>query len=171
MPLDHLAASLDRLLANVSRATGEILDRALSDQDITIDEATHLFDAGGSDLMAMIAAADCLRARTVGDVVTYVINRNINFTNVCVKACGFCAFSRGHLAEEGYFLPFEEILRRAHEARELGATEVCVKRAWHQAWTVGITSISAAPSKRTFPISTSMAFPLRRFFTARRLPA
>ena len=127
MPLDHLAASLDRLLANVSRATGEILDRALSDQDITIDEATHLFDAGGSDLMAMIAAADCLRARTVGDVVTYVINRNINFTNVCVKACGFCAFSRGHLAEEGYFLPFEEILRRAHEARELGATEVCVQ--------------------------------------------
>jgi FO synthase subunit 2 len=77
--------------------------------------------------MAMIAAADCLRARTVGDVVTYVINRNINFTNVCVKACGFCAFSRGHLAEEGYFLPFEEILRRAHEARELGATEVCVQ--------------------------------------------
>jgi len=127
MPLDHLAASLDRLLANVSRATGEILDRALSDQDITIDEATHLFDAGGSDLMAMIAAADCLRGRTVGDVVTYVINRNINFTNVCVKACGFCAFSRGHLAEEGYFLPFEEILRRAHEARELGATEVCVQ--------------------------------------------
>ncbi|HTF92113.1 MAG TPA: 5-amino-6-(D-ribitylamino)uracil--L-tyrosine 4-hydroxyphenyl transferase CofH [Verrucomicrobiae bacterium] len=127
MPLDHLAASLDRLLANVSRATGEILDRALADQDITIDEATHLFDAGGSDLMAMIAAADCLRARTVGDVVTYVINRNINFTNVCVKACGFCAFSRGHLAEEGYFLPFEEILRRAHEARELGATEVCVQ--------------------------------------------
>ena len=111
----------------MSHATGEILDRALSDQDITIDEAAHLFDAEGSDLLAMIAAADCLRARTVGDVVTYVINRNINFTNVCVKACGFCAFSRGHLAEEGYFLPFEEILRRAHEARELGATEVCVQ--------------------------------------------
>jgi 7,8-didemethyl-8-hydroxy-5-deazariboflavin synthase CofH subunit len=63
----------------------------------------------------------------VGDVVTYVVNRNINFTNVCVKACGFCAFSRGHLAEEGYFLPTEEIIRRASEARELGATEVCVQ--------------------------------------------
>ena len=127
MPLDHLASSFERLLTSVSRATGEILDRALSDQDINIDEATHLFDAEGNDLLAMIAAADCLRARTVGDVVTYVVNRNINFTNVCVKACGFCAFSRGHLAEEGYFLPFEEILRRAHEARELGATEVCVQ--------------------------------------------
>src|SRR5215210_4554050 len=116
MPLDHFAAIFSRLLSNASHATADILDRALSDQDITVAEATHLFDAGGSDLMAMIAAADCLRARTVGDVVTYVINRNINFTNVCVKACGFCAFSRGHLAEEGYFLPSKEILRRAHEA-------------------------------------------------------
>jgi FO synthase subunit 2 len=103
------------------------LDRALSGQDISIDDATRLFDADGSDLMALIAAADQLRAQTVGDVVTYVINRNINFTNVCVKACGFCAFSRGHLAEEGYFLPVQEILRRAQEARDLGATEVCVQ--------------------------------------------
>jgi FO synthase subunit 2 len=68
-----------------------------------------------------------LRKKTVGDVVTYVVNRNINFTNVCIKSCGFCAFSRGHLAEEGYFLPSEEIIRRACEARELGATEVCVQ--------------------------------------------
>jgi FO synthase subunit 2 len=63
----------------------------------------------------------------VGDVVHYVVNRNINFTNVCVKACGFCAFSRGHLAEEGYFLPVEEVIRRAQEAYDLGATEVCVQ--------------------------------------------
>jgi 7,8-didemethyl-8-hydroxy-5-deazariboflavin synthase CofH subunit len=110
-----------------SPRTAAILDRALSDQDLSIDEGTALFDAQGSDLLAMIAAADHLRARTVGDVVTYVINRNINFTNVCVKACGFCAFSRGHLAEQGYFLPNEEIIRRAREAYELGATEVCVQ--------------------------------------------
>ena len=87
--------------------TAPILERALSGHDISVDEAARLFDADGSDLLAMIAAADELRARTVGDVVTYVINRNINFTNVCVKACGFCAFSRGHLAEEGYYLPVE----------------------------------------------------------------
>ena len=110
-----------------SSRTAAILDRALSGQDITLEDAANLFDAEGSDLMAMIAAADHLRAGTVGDVVTYVINRNINFTNVCVKACGFCAFSRGHLAEEGYFLPNEEIIRRAREAYELGATEVCVQ--------------------------------------------
>ena len=123
----QLESSLEHLLTTVSKTTADILDRALSDQDISVDEATHLFAADGSDLLAMIAAADALRARTVGDVVTYVINRNINFTNVCVKACGFCAFSRGHLAEEGYFLPAEEIIRRAREAHELGATEVCVQ--------------------------------------------
>jgi FO synthase subunit 2 len=127
MNLPHLETSLDRLLKTVSRDTAETLDRALSGKDISVDEATLLFEADGADLLAMIAAADYLRAQTVGDVVTYVINRNINFTNVCVKQCGFCAFSRGHLAEEGYFLPFEEIIRRATEARDLGASEVCVQ--------------------------------------------
>ena len=127
MNLPRLESSLDRLLATASRTTAPILDRALSGQDISVDEATELFDAQGSDLLVMLAAADHLRAQTVGDVVTYVINRNINFTNVCVKQCGFCAFSRGHLAEEGYFLPIEEIIRRAGEARDLGASEVCVQ--------------------------------------------
>ena len=127
MHLPHLESSLDRLLSAVSDCTGRILDSALSGQDISVDDATRLFEAEGSDLLAMIAAADYLRTQTVGDVVTYVINRNINFTNVCVKACGFCAFSRGHLAEEGYFLPFDEIIRRAREAEELGASEVCVQ--------------------------------------------
>ena len=127
MNFPHLKNSLDQLFSTVSAETGHILDRALSGVDITIEEATRLFDADGSDLLAMTAAADYLRAKTVGDAVTYVINRNINFTNVCVKACGFCAFSRGHLAEEGYFLPHEEIIRRAREAQDLGASEVCVQ--------------------------------------------
>lgn len=127
MSLPHLETSLERLLSAVSQGTARILDRALSGQDIDVEEATQLFEAEGSDLLAMIAAADHLRTQTVGDVVTYVINRNINFTNVCVKACGFCAFSRGHLAEEGYILPMDEIIRRAKEAEELGATEVCVQ--------------------------------------------
>ena len=123
----HLEIALERVLSTVSSTVGSILDRALADSDITVDEATRLFDADGADLPALMAAADYLRAKTVGDFVTYVVNRNINFTNVCVKACGFCAFSRGHLAEEGYFLPTEEIIRRAREAHELGATEVCVQ--------------------------------------------
>src|SRR5919198_164250 len=127
MDFPALRSSLERLLSTVTPSIGRILDRALSNNDIDIDQATQLFDARGSDLLAMIAAADHLRSQTVGDVVTYVINRNINFTNVCIKACGFCVFSRGHLAEEGYFLPIEEIIRRAREAHEVGATEVCVQ--------------------------------------------
>lgn len=127
MNFPHLQESLDRLLSSVTPLTGHILDRAVAGADISIEDATRLFDADGSDLLALIAAADYLRAKTVGNIATYVINRNINFTNVCVKACGFCAFSRGHLGEEGYFLPIEEIVRRGAEARDLGATEVCVQ--------------------------------------------
>jgi FO synthase subunit 2 len=68
-----------------------------------------------------------LRRQQVGDIVTYVVNRNINFTNVCVKACRFCAFSRTKRSEEGYFLDEEEVVRRAVEAQSLGATEVCLQ--------------------------------------------
>ncbi|HEY4002689.1 MAG TPA: 7,8-didemethyl-8-hydroxy-5-deazariboflavin synthase subunit CofH, partial [Candidatus Xenobia bacterium] len=68
-------------------------------------------NAQGRDLLALMAVADRLRERQAGAVVTYVINRNINFTNVCVKHCTFCAFSRSHREEAGYFLPTEEILR------------------------------------------------------------
>jgi 7,8-didemethyl-8-hydroxy-5-deazariboflavin synthase CofH subunit len=127
MIFPNLQSSLDQILTKVTPIVGRILEHALTGADLTIDEASRLFDADGADLLAMVAAADHLRAQTVGDVVTYVVNRNINFTNVCVRACGFCAFSRGHLAEEGYFLPVEEVLRRAREAVELGATEVCVQ--------------------------------------------
>jgi 7,8-didemethyl-8-hydroxy-5-deazariboflavin synthase CofH subunit len=127
MNLTRLQSALDHLFSTVSLTVGSILERALAGADIDVDEATRLFDADGSDLLAITAAADYLRLQAVGDTVTYVVNRNINFTNVCVKACGFCAFSRGHLAEEGYFLPTEEIIRRAREAYDIGATEVCVQ--------------------------------------------
>src|SRR5256712_2782349 len=127
MTLSHLEKSLGGLVSGVTPSIGVVLDRALAGENITVEEATQLFDASGTDLLIITAVADHLRRKTVGDVVTYVVNRNVNFTNVCVKACGFCAFSRGHLAEEGYFLPAEEILRRAQEACDLGATEVCVQ--------------------------------------------
>ena len=111
----------------VERDIARILDRALDGEDITVDEATTLFGAQGPSLNAVIMTADELRRRSVGDVVTYVINRNINFTNVCIKHCGFCAFSRDHRTEEGYFLPMHEVIRRAREAWDLGAREICVQ--------------------------------------------
>ncbi len=104
-----------------------ILDRAASALELSVEEGAALFSAEGESLTRLLAIADERRRRSVGDRVTYVVNRNVNFTNVCVKRCGFCAFSRGHRAEQGYFLPTEEILRRVGEARELGATEVCLQ--------------------------------------------
>ncbi|HEY9523370.1 MAG TPA: 5-amino-6-(D-ribitylamino)uracil--L-tyrosine 4-hydroxyphenyl transferase CofH, partial [Thermopolyspora sp.] len=94
----------------------------LSDQ-----EALALINAEGAELDALCALADAIRHDTVGDAVTYVVNRNINFTNVCIKHCGFCAFSRDHREEEGYLLPVEEVVRRAREAADMGATEVCIQ--------------------------------------------
>jgi FO synthase subunit 2 len=104
-----------------------ILNRAAAGRELSVEEGAALFSAEGDDLRSLVSAADQLRRRRVGDHVAYVINRNINFTNVCVKRCGFCAFSRSHRAEEGYFLPLEEVLRRVREAKELGATEVCIQ--------------------------------------------
>jgi FO synthase subunit 2 len=115
------------MLGAIDPAVARILDKSLEGRDISPEEAVVLFDADGPALNPLILAADELRRRDVGDVVTYVINRNINFTNVCIKRCGFCAFSRDHRQEEAYFLPIEEVVRRAKEAWELGATEVCIQ--------------------------------------------
>ncbi len=90
-------------------------------------ELLPLTEATGGDLHALCATADELRARQAGDRVTYVVNRNINFTNVCIKKCKFCAFSRGVRSDQGYFLGVDEIVRRALEARAFGATEVCLQ--------------------------------------------
>lgn len=118
---------IDSLLKRTDPVVAAALDHALSGKDISIDEAIALLDSTGLEMNLVLTVADELRRVTVGDVVTYVINRNINFTNVCIKQCGFCAFSRDFREEEGYFLPTEEIVRRAKEAASLGATEVCIQ--------------------------------------------
>ena len=117
------AGSLIDTLDRVSRDVRGILGRALDGLEVSVAEADVLAETTGRDLHAPTLTADELRRRHVGDTVTYVVNRNINFTNVCIKHCGFCAFSRDHREEEGYFLPIEEVVRRAREAWDLGATE------------------------------------------------
>ncbi|HIN36386.1 MAG TPA: 7,8-didemethyl-8-hydroxy-5-deazariboflavin synthase subunit CofH [Dehalococcoidia bacterium] len=119
--------NLGAIIGGIRPETAAVLNRALSGEDITSEEAVVLFGAEGQEYNAMVMTADELRRRTVGDIVTYVVNRNINFTNVCIKRCGFCAFSRDFRQEEGYLLPVEEIIRRAKEAWDYGATEVCVQ--------------------------------------------
>src|SRR5499433_41965 len=110
-----------------SREVRRVLSRALDGHEVSVADAILLAECGGRDVHALTLVADELRRRQVGDVATFVVNRNINFTNVCIKHCTFCAFSRDHREEQGYFLPIPEIVRRAEEAASLGATEVCIQ--------------------------------------------
>jgi len=105
----------------------EILHAAACGEELTFEQGLVLATAEGSALEALVAVADQLRRETVGDLITYVVNRNINFTNVCFVGCSFCGFSRGPGAADAYSLSFEEVVRRALEAWERGATEVCVQ--------------------------------------------
>jgi FO synthase subunit 2 len=114
---------LDRIAPDVRAILARVLDGA----EVSVADADVLALTTGRELQALTLVADELRRRHVGDVVTYVVNRNINFTNVCIKHCGFCAFSRDHREEEGYLLPVEEVVRRAREAWDLGAREVCIQ--------------------------------------------
>jgi FO synthase len=111
-----------------------IAGHALKEADIV-----RLFSVEGSDLDAVIAGADELRQETVGDTVTYVVNRNINYTNICLYHCGFCAFSKGRgstdLRGPAYNLDLEEIARRTVEAADAGATEVCLQGGIHPSFT------------------------------------
>lgn len=119
--------NLEKLFKNADPVVAEILSKALSEKEISAKEGVELYKTVGVDFHLVGLVADELRRRRVGDVVSYVVNRNINFTNVCIKQCGFCAFSRDFREEEGYFLPNEEIVRRVKEAHQLGATEVCIQ--------------------------------------------
>lgn len=102
--------------------------RALSGREVSAEGGAALLAARGPDARLVGAAADELRRRECGEAATYVVNRNINFTNVCIKQCGFCAFSRDFRgSQEAYMLPAGEVARRAAEARALGATEVCIQ--------------------------------------------
>ena len=123
MATDHIAGILDHIDPQIRT----ILHRALEEEELSWQDGLQLCQTNGIDFHAVCLVADEMRRRQVGEVVTYVVNRNINFTNVCIKHCTFCAFSREYREEEGYFLPEEEIVRRAKEAVDMGATEVCMQ--------------------------------------------
>ncbi len=126
-PNQNSPATMSALVSTLRPEVASALDRALAGEDISVSDGEVLFGTYGPEFTALMMVADELRRRAVGDLVTYVVNRNINFTNVCIKRCGFCAFSRDFRQEEGYFLPVNEIIRRAKEAQQYGATEVCVQ--------------------------------------------
>src|SRR5438094_890888 len=105
----------------------EILHAAACGEELAFEQGLVLASAEGSAQQALVAFADQLRRETVGDAITYVVNRNINFTNVCFVGCSFCGFGRGPGAADAYSLSLDEVVRRAREAWERGATEVCVQ--------------------------------------------
>jgi len=108
-------------------------------EELGEDELTRLLSARGDEAQRVLAAADRLRREVCGDEVTYVVTRNVQYTNVCYFRCGFCAFSKGKLAEDlrgaPYLVPLDEIVRRAEEAWERGATEICLQGGIHPAFT------------------------------------
>jgi FO synthase len=122
-----------------SPAIRSILDRALAGTAPSVPEMETLFRAHGSDVEAIADAADILRNQTVGDDVSFVVNRNINYTNLCYFKCGFCAFSKGprslSLRGEPYLMSIDEVVDRAVEAWDLGATEVCLQGGIHPDFT------------------------------------
>lgn len=122
-----MTTPIETCLERVSRDVRIILERSLAGYEVSVDEGIALNEARGTDLQALCLVADELRRAQVGDRVTYVVNRNINFTNVCIKNCKFCAFARTIRSEQGYFLPHEEVARRVRQAWEMGATEVCLQ--------------------------------------------
>ena len=119
--------ALETCLHDVSPGVRKVLERSLDGRELSIEDGVSLSGAKGIDLLALCLVADELRRHQVGDRVTYVVNRNINFTNVCIKNCKFCAFARTVRSEQGYFLPHEEVARRVTQASEMGATEVCLQ--------------------------------------------
>ena len=118
---------LESILRDIDPVISDILNQSLDSKNISIKQAIELLQTTGTEMIMTAMVADNLRRNAVGDNVTFVINRNINFTNVCIKRCGFCAYSRDFRNEESYFLPTEEVVRRAREAWNLGATEICIQ--------------------------------------------
>ncbi len=122
----------------VSRPVAAALTKVEDGEELQEDDVTALFRARGADFTTVVRAADTLRREICGDTVSYVVTRNINYTNVCYFRCGFCAFSKGKLAANlrgaPYLVPRDEILRRCEEAWERGATEVCLQGGIHPAF-------------------------------------
>jgi FO synthase len=140
-PAAHLQSKVERLLAQAKSPAG-----------FSEEEVTQLFEARGDDFSAICRAADQLRREVNGDKVTYVVNRNINYTNICYFRCQFCAFSKGKLSENlrgaPYDLGLDEITRRAQEAWDRGATEVCMQGGIHPEYT-GDTYLRMSRAIRT----------------------
>ena len=117
----------DRALAAANPSVARALEKVLAGNDLGFDEGLMLATVKGNDLLGLVKVADELRRRVVGDRITYVVNRNLNFTNVCIVGCAFCGFSRGPDSPDAYFHSTDALVAKSVEAVESGATEVCIQ--------------------------------------------
>ncbi len=124
-------SALAGLLNRIDPRISAILHSALAGQEVSEADAVSLFGAVGEELEALVATADLLRQRAVGDRASFVITRNINFTNVCYMGCRFCGFAKRKEQAGAELLPLAEVVRRAQEAWDRGATEVCIQGGLH----------------------------------------
>jgi len=120
-------APIGRRLAAASPVVADVLSRSLERRTLSEDDLLALLAASDGDLAALVAVADQVRREDVGDVVTYVVNRNINFTNVCFVNCQFCAFKRQRWESDAYTHGVDTVLAKVAEAETRGATEVCMQ--------------------------------------------
>jgi FO synthase len=159
LPISMLARKNARVgngsVPDLSRSIHAALAKVEEGVDLDEDDVTALFEARGDDFAAVVTAADDLRREVCGDTVSYVVTRNINYTNVCYFKCGFCAFSKGKLAAnlrgKPYLVPLEEILRRCREAWDRGAVEVCLQGGIHPAFTGDYYADVCEAVKRDLP--------------------
>ena len=120
-------SEVSRRLTPTLRSSLEKVLETQNGADLLIEESYALANSQGDDLLGLLVAANMLRAEITGNIVTYVVNRNINFTNICFVGCKFCAFSRGPREGDSYFLTLDQMAEKAREAWKLGATEVCIQ--------------------------------------------
>jgi len=133
---------LEALFGVINQDVARVLERSLDHVEMDFDEGLLLAETSGLELEALVLAADQVRRQRVGDVVTYVVNRNINFTNVCFVGCRFCAFSRAPRERDAYFLSLDEVGRRARQAWDQGAREVCVQGGLPRGLVPPLTSVA-----------------------------
>ena len=117
--------------AQVSESVRAILDKSLLGEELNVEDACVLFATQGAEAQAVLDTADKVREKRVGNVGTFVITRNINFTNVCYMGCRFCNFAKEKGDKEAEFLTVEQVADRAEEAWNRGATEVCIQGGLH----------------------------------------
>jgi len=129
---ENRALGLAGALSKINSQAGLIIEKALAGKEITVKEGEYLFHiTDPQEISSLAIAADHIRKEDVGDTVTYVVNRNINFTNICNVYCGFCNFMAPEGDERAYFLTMDEVAERTIEAWEIGATEVCMQGGMH----------------------------------------